>query len=66
MMGAGKEEDAGGLTPTKDDDAASAHQGRRKAYLSLSIEGIFSIIKNNTPQCGVFPRHVPRFKEDFL
>ncbi len=29
----------GGLTPTGDDDAAGARQGRRKAYLPLSTEG---------------------------
>ena len=40
MMGGSKEEDTGGLTPTKDDDAADAHQGRRKAYLPLSTEGM--------------------------
>ena len=39
-MGGSKEEDTGGLPPTKDDDAADAHQGRRKAYLPLSTEGM--------------------------
>ncbi len=41
-MGDSKEEDTGWLTPTKDDDAAGAYQGRRKAYLPLSIEGVFA------------------------
>ena len=39
-MEGSKEEGTGGLTPTKYDDAAGAHQSRRKAYLPLSIESM--------------------------
>ena len=42
-MGAGKEEDEGGLAPTEDDDAASVYFSRRQAYCPLSTEGILSI-----------------------
>ena len=38
-MGAGKEEDEGGLAPTEDDDAASVYFSRRQAYCPLSTEG---------------------------
>ena len=39
-MGAGKEEDEGGLAPTEDDDAASADFSRWQAYCLLYTEGI--------------------------
>ena len=38
-MGAGKEEDAGGLTPTEDDDAASVYFSRRQACCPLFTVG---------------------------
>ena len=38
-IGAGKEEDEGGLTPTKDDDAVSVDFSRWQAYCPLSTEG---------------------------
>ena len=38
-MGAGKEEDEGGLAPTEDDDAASVYFSRRQAYCPLFTEG---------------------------
>ena len=37
--GLARPQDAGGLPPAKDENADSAHFGRRKAYLSLSIDG---------------------------
>ena len=42
-MGAGKEEDEGGLAPTEDDDAASVYFSRRQALCPLSTEGMDSI-----------------------
>ena len=39
-IGAGKEEDEGGLTPTKDDDAVSVDFSRWQAYCPLSTEGM--------------------------
>ena len=42
-IGAGKKEDAGGLTPAKDDDAASVDFSRWQAYCSLYTEGIILV-----------------------
>lgn len=39
-IGAGKKGDAGGLTPTKDDDAVSVDFSRWQAYRPLSTEGM--------------------------
>ena len=43
-MGAGKEEDEGGLAPTEDDDAASVYFSRRQAYCPLSTEGMIKVV----------------------
>ena len=42
-MGAGKEEDEGGLTPTEDDDAASVYFSRRQACCPSFTEGNLSV-----------------------
>ena len=44
--GAGKKEDAGGLTPTKDDDAASVDFSRWQACCPLYTEGRISACRN--------------------
>ena len=48
-MGAGKEEDEGGLAPTEDDDAASVDVSRWQACCPLFTEGIENR-ENATPQ----------------
>ena len=50
-MGAGKEEDEGGLTPTEDDDAASVYFSRRQAYCPLSTEGTVSFCPGTYSEC---------------
>ena len=51
-MGAGKEEDEGGLAPTEDDDAASVYFSRRQAFCPLSTEGSIPKTTGSVPRRG--------------